>query len=129
MLDPFLSWAPALAHRQQYVTTLLGRRRYLPEIEGGNHSTRQFAERAAVNMPIQGTAAELAKLAMTRVHERLSGEFQGAFLVNMIHDELVVECAMSDRKTVALAVKEEMLGAQEALFSNVRPDVEVSISD
>jgi DNA polymerase-1 len=81
--------------------------------------------RIAKNMPIQGTAAELAKLAMTRVHERLTLELKDAYLVNMIHDELVVECKLSDREAASQIVKEEMLGAQEAFFDNVRPEVEV----
>lgn len=124
----FLEHCVDSAQKNGYARTLLGRRLYFENTAHGEHGAVDIS-RIAKNMPIQGTAAELAKLAMTRVHERLSGEFRDAFLVNMIHDELVVECAMSDRQAVAQAVKEEMLGAQEALFSNVRPDVEVSISD
>jgi DNA polymerase-1 len=82
----------ALAHRQKYVTTLLGRRRYLPEIESANHSIRQFAERAAVNMPIQGTAADIMKLAMIEVHAYLQNECPGrCTLLLQVHDELLFE--------------------------------------
>ncbi|HZO89041.1 MAG TPA: DNA polymerase I [Chthonomonadaceae bacterium] len=82
----------ALAHRQKYVSTLMGRRRYLPELDSGNHNIRQFAERAAVNMPIQGTAADIMKLAMIDVHRYLSQECPGGCtLLLQVHDELLFE--------------------------------------
>jgi DNA polymerase-1 len=82
----------ALAHRQKYVTTLMGRRRYLPELDSGNHAMRQFAERAAVNMPIQGTAADIMKRAMIGVHDYLRGECgAGCTLLLQVHDELLFE--------------------------------------
>src|SRR5579884_717593 len=82
----------ALAHRQKWVSTLMGRRRYLPEIDSGSHTERQFAERAAVNMPIQGTAADIMKLAMISVYDYLSGECPGGCtLLLQVHDELLFE--------------------------------------
>jgi len=114
----FLEHCVVSARKLGYARTLLGRRLYLPE--DGDIS------RIAKNMPIQGTAAEIAKLAMTRVYERLLQNFPNAHLVNMIHDELVVECDAHDMVEVSKAVQEEMMGAQEALLSSVRPEVEVS---
>jgi DNA polymerase-1 len=118
----YLEGCVSTAKRLGYARTLLGRRLHFPDAQGEGADISRIAK----NMPIQGTAAELAKLAMTRVHERLSQEFKEAYLVNMIHDELVVECRDSDNEAVSEAVKEEMMGAQEALFSQVRPDVEIS---
>ena len=82
----------AQAHRQGYVSTLLGRRRYVPELQSGNHNMRQFAERAAVNMPIQGTAADIMKLAMIAVADWLHTEpNNGCKLLLQVHDELLFE--------------------------------------
>lgn len=82
----------ALAHQQKYVQTLMGRRRYLQEIDSGNHAMRQGAERAAVNMPIQGTAADIMKLAMIDVYGYLKKECEGGCtLLLQVHDELLFE--------------------------------------
>jgi DNA polymerase-1 len=82
----------AQAHRQGYVSTLLGRRRYVPELQSGNHNMRQFAERAAVNMPIQGTAADIMKLAMIAVVDWLHTEQRDDIrLLLQVHDELLFE--------------------------------------
>lgn len=82
----------AQAHRQGYVSTLLGRRRYMPELQSGNHNMRQFAERAAVNMPIQGTAADIMKLAMIAVADWLHTESADDIrLLLQVHDELLFE--------------------------------------
>ena len=87
----FIDETVALAHKQKYVTTLLGRRRYMTELESGNHNLRQHAERAAVNMPIQGTAADIMKLAMIRVKHYLDGYKGDCTLLLQIHDELLFE--------------------------------------
>jgi len=82
-------------------TTLLGRRRPLPELAAGNYNTRSFGERAAMNTPVQGTAADVIKLAMVRVAERLaSGGFEGR-LILQVHDELIVECPPGEAGQVA----------------------------
>ena len=87
----------AQAHRQGYVSTLLGRRRYVPELQSGNHNMRQFAERAAVNMPIQGTAADIMKLAMIAVADWLhDNPNNGCQLLLQVHDELLFEVAESE---------------------------------
>ena len=75
-----------------YVTTLFGRRRWLPELKSSNFNTRSFGERVALNMPIQGTAADIMKLAMIHVHSRLREEGLQARLILQVHDELIVEC-------------------------------------
>lgn len=91
-VEQYVKDTTALAHQQKYVSTLMGRRRYLPELESGNHNMRQFAERAAVNMPIQGTAADIMKLAMIAVYRYLREECEsGCTLLLQVHDELLFE--------------------------------------
>ena len=76
-----------------YATTLFGRRRYLPELAASNHMLRAFGERVARNMPIQGTAADIIKIAMVRVDRRLYAEGMESRLILQVHDELIVEAA------------------------------------
>jgi DNA polymerase-1 len=91
-----------------YVTTLLGRRRYIPEIVNANMAVRQFAERQAINAPIQGSAADLIKLAMVHLHERLQeGGFQSRLLLQ-VHDELVFEVKKSEKKDLIKLVRSQM---------------------
>ena len=80
------------AREQGYVETLWHRRRALPELKSSNFNMRSFGERVALNMPIQGTAADIIKLAMVRVHSRLAREGLAARLIMQVHDELIVEC-------------------------------------
>ena len=90
-----------------YVTTLFGRRRDLPELKSSNFNMRSFGERVALNMPIQGTAADIIKLAMVRVARRIESEGLEARLLLQVHDELIVECPEREAETVkALLVKE-----------------------
>ncbi|MGB5685935.1 MAG: DNA polymerase I, partial [Candidatus Electrothrix sp.] len=91
-----------------YVTTLLGRRRQLPEINASNRNRRQFAERMAINTPIQGTASDIIKLAMLKVHEELRGQQAQARLLLQIHDELVLEVPENELESVSAMVKETM---------------------
>lgn len=93
-----------------YVSTLFGRRRWLPELKSSNFNTRSFGERVALNMPIQGTAADIIKLAMIRVRDRLLREGLEGRLVLQVHDELIVECSEAEAETVCKLVKEEMEG-------------------
>ena len=98
------------AKKDGYVSTLMGRRRWLPELKSSNFNTRSFGERVALNMPIQGTAADIIKLAMLRVRDRLRAEgFQGR-LVLQVHDELIVECPQEEQERVCALLKEEMEG-------------------
>jgi DNA polymerase-1 len=101
-----------LAHRQMYVQTLLGRRRYMPELESGNHQLRQAAERAAVNMPIQGTAADIMKLAMIHVQRYLTETCgPGCTLLLQVHDELLFEVEREMLPTVTPEIVRLMASA------------------
>ena len=101
----------AQAKERGYVETLMHRRRALPELAASNFNTRSFGERVARNMPIQGTAADVIKLAMVRVEERLHKENLKAKLILQVHDELIVECPEEEKETVARLLTEEMEGA------------------
>ncbi|RLI96401.1 MAG: DNA polymerase I, partial [Candidatus Aenigmatarchaeota archaeon] len=99
------------AHKKGYVTTLLGRRRYLPEINSKNKRRRKFAERMAINSPIQGSAADLIKIAMLNIYRRLKEENLPAWLILQIHDELILEVTENQINRVRKIVKEEMENA------------------
>jgi DNA polymerase I len=104
----FLDQVLAQARQDGYVCTLMGRRRYLPEINSANANIRQFAERMAVNTPIQGTAADLIKLAMIRIAGRLQKQNMTAAMIMQVHDELVFEVTEEEVETVIALVREEM---------------------
>lgn len=101
------------AQQKGYVTTLFNRRRYLPEINSLNRPMRQFAERAAINTPIQGTAADLIKIAMVRIHERLHQEEFSTKMILQVHDELVFEAPDQELEPVSELIREEMEGVME----------------
>lgn len=94
-----------------YVTTLFGRRRYLPELKSSNHNLRAFGQRVAMNMPIQGTAADIIKIAMVTVYKKLKSSGLSAKLILQVHDELIVECAEKDAEQVKTIIKEAMESA------------------
>ena len=94
-----------------YVSTLMGRRRWLPELKSSNFNLRAFGERVALNMPIQGTAADVMKLAMIRVAARLKAEGLQAQLILQVHDELIVECPQAEEAQVKEILTQEMEGA------------------
>ena len=96
------------AEQNGYVETLFHRRRDLPELTSSNHNLRAFGQRVALNMPIQGTAADIMKLAMIAVWRRLRAEQPAARLVLQVHDELIVECPEADAQAVAALLEEEM---------------------
>lgn len=98
------------ARRDGFVTTLLRRRRYLPEIRSTQAPVRQFAERMAINAPIQGTAADLIKVAMVRISRRLEREGFSSFMIMQVHDELVFETPAAERERLSALVREEMEG-------------------
>ena len=91
-----------------YVSTLYGRRRWLPELKSSNFNTRAFGERVALNMPIQGSAADIIKLAMLRVDEALRQAGLAARLVLQVHDELIVECPEEEAEQVKELLRREM---------------------
>lgn len=110
------------AKDQGYVKTKFERRRYLPELKSSNWNTQKFGERIALNMPIQGTAADIIKIAMIRVHNRLKEEKLESKLILQIHDELIVEAKNDELEVVKNIVKEEMENAAKLtipLVSNI----------
>lgn len=112
-VSAFMDGLIATATEQGYGVTLLGRRRPLPELKAGNAMTRQFGQRVARNMPIQGTAADIIKVAMVRVHRRLQSEGLQARLILQIHDELMVECPQEEAEVVCRLLTEEMEAAAD----------------
>ena len=96
------------AKKDGFVTTILDRKRYIPEINSKNFNIRSFGERIALNTPIQGSAADIIKLAMIKVYERLKVEKVNAKLILQIHDELIVECEESEKETVKKILKNSM---------------------
>lgn len=101
----------AQAREAGYVETLFHRRRYLPELKSSNFNVRSFGERVALNMPVQGTAADIIKLAMVNVHRRLKEEKLQARLILQVHDELIVECPQQEAERVRELLEQEMENA------------------
>ena len=101
------------AKENGYVSTILGRRRWLPELKSSNFNLRSFGERVALNMPIQGTAADLIKLAMIKVRDRLREEGLEARLILQVHDELIVECPDGEVEQVKALLTQEMEGVMD----------------
>ena len=99
------------ARENGYVTTLFGRRRALPELQSRNFNIRSFGERVAMNTPIQGTAADIIKIAMVRVRDRLRREGLESRLILQVHDELILEAPKSEQEEAMRLLKEEMEAA------------------
>ncbi len=110
-IDEFMQKTVEGAERDGYVTTLFGRRRYIPELKASNRNLKAFGRRAAMNAPIQGTAADIIKIAMIRVYRRLKEENLDAKLILQVHDELIVEASQECREAAAKALSEEMQSA------------------
>ncbi len=111
------------AKEQGYVETLFHRRRYIPELSSNNYMVRQFGARAAMNTPIQGTAADIMKIAMIEVNKRLEEEKLNAKLILQIHDELLIECKIEEKEEVKKILKESM---ENAVKLSIPLEVEVS---
>ncbi len=114
------------AYENGYVTTKLGRRRRIPELAESNKMRKKFGERVAMNSPIQGTAADIIKLAMIRVHKRLAESGLDAHMILQVHDELIIESSRADADAALRLLREEMEGA---LQLSVPLDVEASIGE
>ena len=104
----YIEETKAQARHDGYVSTVLGRRRYIPDIGASNMHVRQAAERVAVNMPIQGTAADIMKLAMIRVYNRMHSEEMRSLMLLQVHDELLFETPREELETLTELVREEM---------------------
>ena len=107
-VDAYLKRTIAEAYENGYVTTVFGRRRYIPELAGKNKVLQKFGERVAMNSPIQGTAADLIKLSMIRVHKRLAESGLDARLILQVHDELLIEAKRECAAEAEKILKEEM---------------------
>lgn len=112
-IDRFLDECVAHAREHGYVQTVLGRRRAIPDIDDRNGQKRQLAERLAINSVVQGSAADLIKVAMVNLQHRIEAESLPAKLLLQIHDELVVECPASEADRIAKVVEEAMTGAMD----------------
>jgi DNA polymerase-1 len=112
------------AEKTGYVTTLLGRKRFIPTITSRNKTEKAAAERIAINTPIQGSAADIVKLAMIRLQKALNEQALEARLLLQVHDELILECPRSRAEEVAQLVKSEMEGAY-VLKVPLRVEVEI----
>ena len=112
-IKEFLDQMVEHAKKTGYATTLYGRRRPVPELSSSNFMQRSFGERVAMNSPIQGTAADIIKIAMIRVHDRLAQEGLTSRLILQVHDELLVETAEAEQEQVAAILSEEMQHAAD----------------
>lgn len=99
------------AREHGYVSTLTGRRRFIPELKSANVNIRQFGERAAMNMPLQGSSADIIKIAMINVERRLQSEGLHAKLILQVHDELVLDCPLEEKDRAAELLQHEMENA------------------
>ncbi|MBP3396117.1 MAG: DNA polymerase I [Clostridia bacterium] len=123
-IDRYLKNVITEAYDKGYVTTLLGRRRYIPELKMQNKNMQHFGERVAMNSPIQGTAADIIKIAMVRVDERLKASGLDARLILQVHDELIVECHKRD----AAAAKEILVREMESA-ATLAVDLKVGVEE
>ena len=114
------------AKEKGYVETEFKRRRYIPELKSNNYMVRQFGSRVAMNMPIQGTAADIMKIAMIEVNKKLEEEKLNAKLILQIHDELLIECKIEEKEEVKKILKESM---ENAVKLSIPLEVEVSEAD
>ena len=112
-VQQFIEDTKAAAHRDGYVETLSGRRRYIAGIDSSDRMESQMAERMAVNTPVQGSAADLIKIAMIRIQKRINAENLPLKMMLQVHDELVFECPRDQVEAMAQMVKSEMEGAME----------------
>ncbi len=109
----FIDSAAKKAEEDGYVTTIMDRRRYLPELKSKDRNVRAFAQRMAVNTHVQGSAADLIKLAMINIHRRLKKENMDAAMIIQVHDELLLETPQNDVENVVKIVGEEMEGVMD----------------
>jgi len=116
----------AFARKNGYVETLTGRRRYLRDIRSSNNTIRGSAERNAINAPIQGTAADMIKLAMVNIHRELQRQKLQTKMLLQVHDELVFDLLESEEEAVRAIVEEKM---KTAIPLDVRIDVDIGVGD
>ncbi|MDQ7000544.1 MAG: DNA polymerase, partial [Mariprofundus sp.] len=110
------------AREDKFVETLLGHRVYVPEINSKNGMRRAYAERTAINAPLQGSAADIIKIAMIRLHRRLQTEYPEAHIILQVHDELIVEAAVEKLQEISSIMRETM---ENAVALNVPLTVDI----
>lgn len=110
-IESFMDSTLEMSRKRGYVESVTGRRRYLPDINSGNATVRGAAERTAINMPIQGSAADMIKIAMSRIHRRLSKEKLKTRMLIQVHDELVFDVPKRELDDIKVLVRKEMEGA------------------
>jgi DNA polymerase-1 len=120
----YMDEAVKRGHAQGYVTTLMNRRRYLPELTSSNYAVRAFGERCAMNSPIQGTAADIIKLAMIAVDRELKAGGFAAKLILQVHDELIVEAPEAEAEAVCDLLRRCMEGVM-TLSVPLRTDITI----
>ena len=123
-VNQYIADTIAKVRRDGFVTTLLDRRRYLPDIHSKNANLRSNAERQAINMPIQGTAADMIKLAMIKIHDDLKTKNLQSKMLLQVHDELVFEVVKKEETVVKELVEDNM---KNALKLNVPIEVEIGV--
>lgn len=126
-VDSFMKKAVENAEKKGYAETMYGRRRYIKELASKNKNLQSFGKRAAMNAPIQGTAADIIKIAMVKVYKRLKAEGLDARLILQVHDELIIEASEADTEKAAAILSEEMTNAA-ALSVALPADVETGKS-
>ena len=126
LVDKYLKDIVAEGYANGFVSTLYGRRRYIPELSGQNKMLKKFGERVAMNSPIQGTAADIIKVAMINVNKRLKEEGIDAHLILQVHDELVIEAHKSCADRAAMILREEM---ENAIQLPVPLSVELTVGE
>ena len=126
LVDKYLKDIVAEGYANGFVSTLYGRRRYIPELSGQNKMLKKFGERVAMNSPIQGTAADIIKVAMINVNKRLKDEGIDAHLILQVHDELVIEAHKSCADRAAMILREEM---ENAIQLPVPLSVELTVGE
>jgi len=109
----FMEAEKTKAHKQEFLETILGRRSYFPDINSSNPNVRQFAERAAINAPIQGSAADIIKLAMIRIQKELAVKRLKSLMILQVHDELVFDVLDSESDEMTRMVREHMENAYQ----------------
>jgi len=119
----FMDKSVEIAHQRGYSETLWGRRRVIPELASSNFMTRSFGERAAMNMPVQGSAADIIKIAMVKVYNRLKAEGLKSRLILQIHDELLIETAKDEQEAVKNILQDEM---QNAVQMSVPLEIDIN---
>ena len=123
-IKKFMSDIVEHAKEKGYVETEFGRRRYIPELSSNNYMVRQFGQRAAMNTPIQGTAADIMKIAMIKVYKELKNRKLKSKIVLQIHDELLIETELEEKEEVYKILKESMENA-----ANLSVPLKVEISE